>query len=390
MIERIDVRALVLAVVSAAAMSGCVSSPGLGDNPRDPGVSREADSGATWAKVTWGDDATAWEQTFDGEFAATDADNPGGDVVGLVPGASNNERRYDISDYVTVGVPVYLEAELEAEMQDGDLDFDFELDDAVVWDIDSDAPFGGFTWTRWVVVRNGDGAAEAVVTYDEPEGADAVDFTLRLRVDPVVEAVPPGLALITPHVPAGAALGANALDDDPDTVIGVWDPEDRFLGYVDLTQGNWTHQVPDDGPPGEYVVAATSYGGPVSLRLQGEDGVPFAPRIPTLVREDGETIYGQDRIEWEFTVDSVPLAIGLRAQGRSVSEQFNVRLDSPEGRIVETKWPGPWLESASLVTGTWFADADVVAGTYRAAVDFGATAGPDAAEANVVSWTYGR
>lgn len=380
---------LVAMMLALVVLSGCLGAADSETVSSENGGSDEPTENVAWRNLTWGVDASVWEETFKGTFAPTDSENPWGDTLGAVPGASEPERRHDVSDAVPIGLPVYLEAEFNAEMQEGDLDFDFEIDDAVVWDINGDAPFGGYTLERWVVVRNGAGPVEAVVTYDENDGPEDVTYNLRVRVETIAESVPPGLALITPFLAEGVTLRADVLDDDPDTVLGVWDPADRFLGYTDLTAGNWTHRVPDDGPPGEYVLVAGSLGGAVHVQVQGGDLV-FAPRIPDLIRSEGETVFGADRIEWTYPMNEVPLVHGIQMKGRAVNEKMALRIESPAGTVRDFEWEGPWTQNPQFVFTTWFAEPTVVAGDYHAVVDFGTTAGANAVEATPVSWTYER
>lgn len=365
--------AVVCALLLVTLLAGCTGSPsGAGpanaSDGGDAGPAGPDDSRAGTGSGTGAADGTAYAFTgpaasavrwMNGSFAPHEACVPTGCVASIAMGERTFEAALDLSEDVPAGPPTRIEAELTFEnTATGAVSMLLRTGDDVEVvrssnSVDHDAQTGRL---EALVLKAEGGAVEVVLRYHLADADDEMTYELRAAVeaDPAVvpERVPvafehPGGGADVRFVPAGGDSGAGdgGADAGGEVRLLLWDPDDAFLGRVPL-DGSEGYTVPLAGPAGTYVAYPVSAGDGVRVVVPADAEPSASTELRALgvatTRAEGRDAPPTGEVQWSFTLDQVPLGVGIWAGGSTAYEMTDVagEVVSPEGVVLSFESSG--------------------------------------------------
>ncbi len=300
-------RAIALLVLAGLALAGCTSAP-------SPLTSTDASSTQAHERVHGNRtiipvDAVLWAN---GTFQPQDTCDTGGCILGAFVG-SGHTHDTDVGSLVHAGAPTRIRAVLQqSPVTTGNLWLRLQANDQTVLWVDVREGENGLDTMDALVVRVADGPIAVRVFAEKPE-AGTMDYTLRIHVEALRNAVVPGLPVALP-LEHPETLRVVSLDGSSPAPLLVWGPDDRFLGI--LTPGT-EGRLPLAEPAGEYVVVLSGVGEAVRLLSQGVGNATLRSLGVEPVLERVGTLTGSGEATWGFTLDgtAMPLAVGVAVRG---------------------------------------------------------------------------
>lgn len=400
--------AVVGVLLLVTLLAGCIGAPsGAGPaNASDGGDGGPAGSGGSQAGTGAGAaDGTAYAfpgqaasevRWMNGSFAPHEACLPASCVAGFATGDPAHRHPLDVSDALPAGVPTRIEAELTFERTAfGSFYLSLQTDDGVEVirsrsSVDTSAQQGSL---QALVVKDEGGTVEVVVEYSTADADDAADYELRAAVEADPAVVPEGAPVAFEHPGGGADVRFVSTGVDGDGSGGsqvrvmLWDPDDAFLGHVSL-DGSDGWAVPLAGPAGTYVAYPASAAGGVRVSVPADEGDGSASAELRVLGTTTTLAEGRDapptgEVQWSFTLDRVPLGVGLWVGGDGAVGYWMVE---PAGEVVSPEGTVLSFESNSIRGGTghsaWWTlgSSAMVVGEYQATFSTTASGGMQVGE----------
>ncbi len=340
--KRASCLSIMCALVAALLLSGCTGDERLDDPGVVPGDSSEEppeEGGAAGGTV-----APA-HHFAPGDPAVVTVDESG--VFGLAEycfpvscllGGEDGDHRveHDLSDDIPVGVPTTIELELTYDQEVmGGMMLSIEAEDAQVF----------HSWSNWdsgeaevgmVLLRDDPGTTVAAVVHASTAGPPVeTEWSLQGQIEADPIRLPSAVPVSIPFT--GGTSGFVASAQEAESEFLVWDPQDVFLGRYGTEGGTHTFTAESKG---DHVVMAVE--GSLLLNATGED--PQQGRLTALPVSwepvgDLQDLEPSGSTSWEFEVEDVPVAVGLRliGDGLYLNTNMDVEVSSPEGILFEAE-----------------------------------------------------
>lgn len=335
---------LVTALGTSIVLAGCTSNDDL--NP--PGTNGDKGSIATGGGGDGGpganggdpaaqgerfrftrDNITARQMTASGSFSPTQHCVPVNCFIG-----DDHLHPVDLEEILPVGIPVHVEVELT-----GDDDFfpsfvsGFFRSEGAMWNM---TPLQGTYRGESLVTVLPDHNAKLyyVVEGTIPDLETETSWTLDVTATPILD-----------HVPAGFPVGFQV--DEPGTppvirslgagiaTFMLWNGDDEYLGTF-TTASNLTAAF-EESDPGEFVLFSPWDGADLFIGSAKADALMRVLDIE-LSTGDLQEPGPLDPAEWEFTLERMPLAVGLMLQteqGIAFELNSTILLESSAGEVLE-------------------------------------------------------
>lgn len=289
-------RVLPVVLAFAVLLAGCSGGdPGPSDAPAPTGAAPGASAAApnaTREPLAFSAAAQEHALTQDGAFAMSDSCLPFGDVV-----PCTGERVYDLTPILAADVPVQVSLAIEYDAGPGaSVHAYLRFDRAAATTYLETEDDGELVA---VVVMQSGGRVEAVVQMFFPSLVPPADVNFNLEARTVVrpDVVPSFLPVAVPLRPGESLLAVgDGLED-----FVVIPPGGTAIHHLGPYEYNATS-------PGQHIVIVSGQG---DTRLHGPPGTTMKALLVQAYEGEPHAVTGGQDLTWGFTIDGVPLYVGL-------------------------------------------------------------------------------